>query len=203
MRAATSHQAANAFITTMICYIVALFPSAGSADTLELESYFGPGEYCSEQPIQDFALQAGQDCGQRFYQINGRLSFPLLVNHGPIRIEVRTIAPDTRTRFPLFVGYLPRTLTGDLGCTTVLAARFLFTSDGVPAQCGGIWESIGPFDLSQVGVPVGERYHVQLEGLDDIGGGSTAIAGIRVTTVTDVLGIRPVEWGAFKQIYRE
>jgi hypothetical protein len=73
-------------------------------------------------------------------------------------------------------------------------------------QCGGIWESVGPIDLStNFGIPLGTRYLVQAVGLLDAFSywGSTGLACIRVTTetTTDVPSESPTSWGRVKLLY--
>lgn len=170
---------------------------------IELFSTFAPGSYCSEAPLSILTLEPAMSCGFEFYQIEGRLAFPPLVNHGAVRVEALTMSPDTRTRFPLFFSVLSRAGSENLGCTTVLGAPLLFVAQGIPAQCGGVWESVGRIDLTRLGVPLGAPYHVQLEGFRGGGGGATAVAAVRVTTEPATEPIRGAAWAHIKQLYRD
>jgi hypothetical protein len=75
------------------------------------------------------------------------------------------------------------------------------------SQCGGLWESVGPLDLTRIGVPIGGLYHVQLVFFEDHYSGwrSNGFSCIRVSNdlVTDVpLSVATRSWGGMKILFR-
>lgn len=172
-------------------------PPAGAQPT-ELSSCFEPGTFCAEAPFDTLETN-GMDCGQTFRIIQGRVAFPPLVNVGPVTIRVRTYGYPATT--PLYVEVRGPN-RGGLGCTTVLAASLVLIAYGFPTQCGGVWESIGPIDLTRNGIPFGTEYHVQLEGFREYGGQTVAVSCIQVVRDT-TSAVAAVSWGGLKRLYRD
>lgn len=134
----------------------------------------------------------------------GTVGDPPARQSGPITISVLTMSPYVNTTYPLFVGISPRSNTQDLGCTTRLAMNLTLVAQGLPLQCGGVWETLGPIDLSRLGAPLGATYHVQLEGYRDLFGGfsSARIACLRVTTEQQGSSVGELAWSRVKSLYK-
>lgn len=181
------------FVLTLLAL---LGGGAAGAQPTELFSCFEPGTFCSEAPF-DTLETYDMDCGQTFKIIQGRVAFPPLRNLGPVTIRVRTYGRPATT--PLYVEVRGPNRAG-LGCTTVLAGSLVLIAYGFPTQCGGVWESIGPIDLTRTGVPMGEEYHVQLEGFREYGGQTVAVSCVEVTRGTTP--VSAVTWGNMKRTYR-
>jgi len=172
-------------------------PADLHAQPSELLSCFEPGSFCSEAPM-DTLETYGMNCGRTFRILAGRVGFPPLVNIGPVTIRVLTYGrPSTA---PLYVE-----IRGQrepvVGCTPDLAGALVFIARGFPWQCGGVWESIGPLDLTQVGVPLGSEYHVQLIGFSGSYIQSVAVACVEVVGPGATSPVRPVTWEIVKRIY--
>jgi hypothetical protein len=180
---------------------LAIIANSTHAQPSELLSCFEPGTYCAESPLDTLsAFELG--CDVTFVQFVGRLAFPPLVNRGPVTIAVRTLSR-AGVPFPLYVEMRTRVGSGPDGCTTLLAGNIALVAQGLPPQCGGVWETVGPIDLTQVGVPLGWLYHVQLVGFVDgsTGLGSAGVACVRVSGVpSTVIG---TTWQRAKCLYRE
>lgn len=178
-----------------------LYVSGASAQPAELSTCLEPGTYCSESPLD--TLEAFHlDCGVTFVQFVGRLAFPPLVNRGLVTIAVRTLAVQW-TPFPLYVELRGHTAGEPQTCTTLLAGYVALVAQGLPMQCGGVWETVGPLDLTQIGIPLGSIYHVQLIGFQDaeFGYGTTGFACLRVRSETSP--VADVPWQRVKLLYRD
>src|SRR5262245_20267224 len=164
----------------MLVVLLCAFAVRASAQPTEFASCLEPGTYCSESALDTLELFA-QDCGVTFVQFVGRLAFPPLVNRGPVTITVRTTSA-VWTPYPLYLEVRGHTPGEPESCTTLLAGDVALVAHGIPRQCGGIWETIGPLDLTQSGIPLETIYHVQLIGLRDaeIGYGSVGFACLTV-----------------------
>ena len=189
-------------IRHLFAWILVFSPVTAAGQQSELfRSCLEEGSYCSESPPETLET-FGRNCGEIFYQFKGRVAFPPLVSTGtPITIAVKTFAT-TYTPFPLYVEIRPRTpLEDSLDCTTLLAGALVLVAQGSD-QCGGLWESVGPIDLTQRGVALGKKYHVQLVFFEDNGSGwqSNGVSCIRVTSSPDLVVTNT--WGRVKQLYR-
>src|SRR5262245_18501323 len=162
------------------------------------------GSYCSESPVDTIdVFHLG--CGMTFVQFAGRLAFHPLVNRGPVTIAVRTVSAQW-TPFPLYVELRGRLPSEPQSCTTLLAGDIVLVAQGLPMQCGGVWETVGPFDWTEHGVPLGSVYHVQLMGfrspwVGDEGYGSTAFACLRVESAPSP--VAAVSWQRVKFLYQD
>lgn len=165
---------------------------------VEMLSCFEEGTYCAEAPF-DTLETYGNDCGQTFRVVHGRVAFPPLRNAGPVTIRVRTYSGPATA--PLYV-IVRGPSRGGLGCTTYLAGSLVLISYGFPTQCGGVWESVGPIDLTRNGVPAGTEYHVQLEGFRGYGGRSSAVACVQVIR-DSTTAVEDISWGNIKRLYSD
>jgi hypothetical protein len=188
------------FSTLASAFVVALFlPSAGLlAQPIEMSSCFEPGSFCSEAPM-DTIETYGLNCGRNFLISMGRVAFPPLVNVGPVTIRVLTYGRSSTA--PLFVE-----IRGQrepiVGCSPYLAGALVLIAHGFPWQCGGVWESVGPIDLTRSGVPLGTEYHVQVVSFSGWSIQSVAVACVEVIADSIPSPTRLATWDAVKRIYR-
>src|SRR5262245_35947934 len=161
--------------------VLAALCNMAHAQPSELQSCFEDGSYCAESQLDTLAIS----CGTVFRQFVGRVAFPPLVNRGPVTIAVRTVrAPGTP--FPLYAEVRGHISDEPTTCTTMLAGSVVFVAQGIVQQCGGVWETVGPIDLTQNGVLLGGIYHVQLVGFYDptINQGTVAVACVEVRSAS-------------------
>ena len=172
------------------------------AQPTELFNCLEDGSYCSETPLDTLA-SLGLACGEDFHVFVGRVAFPPLINRGPITIAVKSLSPHFYYRYPLYVEIVGRLPTDPPVCTTFLAGALVLVTQGLPTQCGGVWESIGPLDLTQSGIPLGSLYHIQVVGFRDLGSGYRS-CGLACVTVRaePTSAVALAGWGFVKQLYR-
>jgi hypothetical protein len=181
-----------------LCFAITGAISQAFAQQTELHSSFEAGTYCSESP-PDTLDPRGLDCGYTFYEFMGRVSWPPLTYVAPIVISVHTLDTPS-TAFPLYVNVevYHHSLSG---CSTLLAGRTVLAAYGA-RQCGGTWETIGPLDLFKlIGLPLGERYLVQVIFLRHPGGPSS-VGLARIDVTPEITGIAAGTWGHVKALYR-
>jgi hypothetical protein len=174
------------------------------AQPSELSSCLELGSYCAESPLDTLNI-FGQYC-TTFVQFVGRLAFPPLVNRGPVTISVLTRASQSTT-FPLYVEIRGHTGGDPMECTTLTAGNLVLVAQGLPQQCEGVWETVGPLDLTQNGIPLGTTYHIQLVGFrfSRLGSsyGSTGVSCVRVTSsASNPSAVAAAAWGGVKALYR-
>ena len=185
----------------LVSFVMMVGPKA-HAQPAELYSCMEPGSYCSESALD--TLTEFDHCGMYFYQFTGRLAWPVLVNAGPVTIAVQTKATEF-TPYPLYIEIRGPTRP-PVECTTQLAGTVVIEAQGFPRQCQGIWDSVGPIDLRQIGIPLGGEYHVQaMSFLDHYSGWrSVGIACIRVTSSPgSPSAVEAVTWGTVKTLFRD
>ena len=198
------------FLKATVLFISLFVVMSGElqAQPSEFSSCLEEGSFCSEAPLDTILTRGpGGDfgCGQEFYKIIGRVAFPLLVNQGPVTISVLTLAPSAYARYPLYVEIRPHVPGDPSNCTTLLAGTLVLEAQGFPTQCGGVWETIGPLDLTQRGIALGATYHIQVVGFRELMTGyhSTGLACIRLTSaVRERAPVALNAWGRIKQLYR-
>ena len=165
----------------------------------------GPS-FCSDSTAT--LVDAG--CGTTFNRYHGNIAWPVLRNVGPVTISVKTrYLPFAGAQLPLYVEVRGRTEVEDpKDCRTGLGGLLILIAQGGPA-CGGVWESVGPIDLAQFGVPLGELYNVQAVFFESLP--SPAFPGrylfhsigfscIRITS--HPLAVTAARWSAVKALYR-
>jgi hypothetical protein len=136
-----------------------LLPAKGHGQDTELEDCLGPGsQSCYDSP----PVVVEDSCGTAFFRHVGRVSWPPLRNVGRVTISVQTrIAEPLLTIFPLFfeINGLER-FSDSTSCRTGVAG-VLVMEVLAGASCGGTWSTLGPIDLQDFGVHLGEVYLVQ------------------------------------------
>lgn len=169
------------------------------AQDADLEHCLRDGGFCSETP----AAVVDSSCGQVFYAHRGRLAWAPLRNTGPVTIAVQTRRKDLRTVFPLYVELVA--FLDTLECDTRAPISVVLVAQGT-FQCDGIWESVGPIDLTRHSIPLGSNYRVQVEFFttvpDDHGvfRSSVGLSCIRVTS--HPTAVTPGSWSRLKSLYR-
>jgi len=186
-------------VLTYTALAVSLVPACVGAQPTEMSSCLEEGSYCTEA-IPDTLNTFGDDCGVTFRVVVGRLAFPSLVNRGPVVISVRTYARPGNL-YPLYVEAAQRGVPLP-SCTTRLSGNLVMAAEGVPKQCGGVWETVGPLDLTESGIPLGAEYHVQLVGFHDprTQTGTTGVACVSVSTPPN--NVMRVPWHTVRVLYR-
>ena len=171
------------------------------AQEAELEHCLRDGGFCSETP----AAVVDSSCGQVFYAHRGRLTWAPLRNDGPITIAVQTRRKNNLTVFPLYVELVA--FLDTLECETKAPISVILVAQGT-GQCEGIWESLGPIDLTRHSIPLGTTYRVQVEFFtsvpDDHGvfRSSVGLSCIRVTSHRDTTAVTRSSWSLLKSLYR-
>jgi hypothetical protein len=143
-------------------------------------------------------------CGARFENYQGRIAWPPLRNVGPVVIAVQARHSfEFQTFYPLYVQVRARGPNHPPICEDGLSARVVLAARGAD-QCGGTWESIGPIDLENYGVPLGSLYSVQAIFFrttpDQVTVRTVGFSCIRVTAMP-TLGVS-VPWSSVKILYR-
>ena len=146
------------------------------------------------------AVLVDDGCGATFNRYHGVIAWPALRNVGPVTISVRTRAVIGKADYlPLYI----EVVEAIPGCR-VWRTAFLALEVQGGVLCGGRWESVGPVDLREFGVPLGALYTVQAVFLESIPGQpkahSVGFNCIRVTS--HPLPIAPVTWSSIKVLYR-
>jgi hypothetical protein len=180
------------------------------AQPTELYDCVGEGaDFCFDST----GVFVDESCGALFYRYRGNISWPALKNVGPVTISVltRNLPYPWQTHFPLYVEVRGRTNVLDgTDCRTGLGGDLILVAQG-GQQCGGTWESIGPIELREYGVPDGANYSVQLvffeavpypddpirRGLESK---SIGFSCIRVTSHPEIARI--LGWSAVKRLYQ-
>lgn len=167
-----------------------------AAQPTEFSGCLGDGDFCSERPGE----LVDSSCGVDFYFFHGRISTPPLRALGPVTIAVNTRVVNTHYRYPVYVEivWTPECAPAD----SVYTRTLVMVVHGLPA-CGGVWESIGPFELSPRYVPYGELYTIQLtllEGDPPPFLRSVAVSCLRVTA--ESVGVADITWSRAKALYQ-
>jgi hypothetical protein len=171
------------------------------AQEVELDHCLRDGGFCSETP----AAVVDSSCGQVFYAHRGRLTWAPLRNAGPVTIAVQTRRKNLLTVFPLYVELVA--FIDTLECETRSPISVVLVAQGT-GQCEGIWESVGPIDLTRHSIPLGTEYRVQVEffaTIPDVHGvfrSSVGLSCIRVTSHADTTAVTYSSWSLLKSIYR-
>ncbi len=181
---------------------VLLIAGATLAQEVELDHCLLDGGFCGETPV----AVVDSSCGQVFYAYRGRLSSAPLRNAGPVTIAVQTHRKNLLTSFPLYVEIVAFIDT-TLECETRSAISVVLVAQGT-YQCEGIWESVGPIDLTEHSIPLGALYRVQLEffatapNVHGVFRSSVGVSCIRVTAHPETTSVRPGSWTVLKSLYR-
>jgi hypothetical protein len=171
------------------------------AQDVALDRCLGDGEFCSE--TVDAVVDSS--CGDVYYAYRGRLSWEPLRNAGPVTIAVRTHRKNFRVAFPLYVELVA--FVDTVACSTDRPAISVVLVAHGTHQCEGIWESVGPIDLTEHSIPLGALYRVQLEffaslpDVHEVNRTSVGVSCVRVTPATSA--VRAATWGAVKAMYRQ
>jgi hypothetical protein len=181
--------------TAAVCLLVA---GAAWGQATDLEECLGPGgTYCS---ASGWSI-ADTSCGQTFYWYTGRITWPVLRNVGPITLSVTTRAFPNRTVYPLYVEMV-RVRVDPGNCRTAGGGYLLLAAQGAD-QCGGTTESVGPIDLTHLGIPLWTLYAVQIVFFRDLVNDryrSVAMSCVRLTARP--VGVAGSTWSAAKALYR-
>ncbi len=153
---------------------------------------------CSETE----AIPIPGSCGDTFYLYHGRLSWPALRAIGPITVSVQTYRA-VDANFPLYIQLLPVASTE---CATGGGGPLILETRG-SAQCGGLWQSVGPIDIINLfGITPGGLYRIRvsfLQGLALPYWVTTAPAlGCIHVTASAPSGIVGRKWGDVKALYK-
>ena len=148
----------------------------GAQDLTELDDCVDDVDsdhFCSDST----AVLVDEGCGAVFKRYHGPIAWPVLRYVGPVTIAVKTrvlLHATSTTLFPLYVEVTPRdppdTVTCHRGSPN---GGFVVLAALGGTECGGTWESVGPLDLRQYGIVVGEHYNIRavfLETLPDDSG---------------------------------
>lgn len=176
-----------------------MLPGLATAAEVNLDVCLTEPRFCAETTD----AWADSSCNHVFYSYHGRMSFEVLRNAGPVTISILTRRRNVFRLFPLYVSIVQNVMESDScssvvphGSSTVLVAQ----SSG---QCEGVWESIGPIDLTRHGIPLGSLYRVQALFLVTPPYGfewrSVGLACVRVTSTSPV---RELTWGLVKGLYK-
>ncbi len=186
----------------VIILIAVLNPAVALGQPTEFYTCLDDTNFCVDAPLDTMALAPRFSCGETFYRFAGRLALPALRNIGPVTISVKTMGQSpTLKRFPLYVEIRYRDPQYPLGCEPFLAGALVMIAQGIPVQCGGVWESV-TVDLPRIGFPLNEPYHVQVVGLRWLGQyDSPGLACVRVTTEGPMAAITST-WSLVKRFYR-
>ena len=173
-----------------------------AAQQTELYDCLGEG---SGSCADTAAILAAESCGRRFYVHRGKVSWPSLLNVGPVTISVNTYNILFYTQYPVYIEispFYPDSCSTRSWSMTVLASRGL-------QQCGGTWESIGPIDLTKFFIPLGTYYRIVA--VSYVGFWPTppypseymsaGLACIRVTS-QPTSPVATLDWGGVKSLYR-
>jgi hypothetical protein len=147
-----------------------------------------------------------ESCGSQYYVHRGVVSWPSLLNVGPVTISVNTYLDPQWSQFPVYIevyAALPDT------CDTVSWGFLVLTARGSD-QCGGMWESIGPLDLTRLFIPIGMHYRIRAISYVLFWPAppypsrwmSSGLSCIRVTSEAVQQPVSQLPWGHLKQLYR-
>jgi hypothetical protein len=175
-----------------------------SAQEAELYDCLGEG---STACVDTAAIVFRDPCGQPYYVHRGKTSWPSLRNDGPITIAVNTYFFTWDTTYPLYVEIAPFAVPGE--CTTVAPGFTFIVARGLD-QCGGIWDSIGPIDLTDYFIPLGGYYRLQVISFVHFWPRppapprwtSPGLSCVRVTSHPVASPVAAIDWGNLKRLYR-
>jgi len=175
------------------------------AQTDDFYDCAGPGALL----CNDGSATIVESCEAEFYSFSGRVGWEAIRNTGPVSIAIQTryIANSLhRYIMPVYVEVRGRTPADGTNCSTNLGGHLVLTATG-GTRCGGTWETIGPLDLRDYGVPLGDYYNVQLvffDGIPDPRFGiqfhSVGFSCLRVTSYST--GVASMSWGGVKTLFR-
>ena len=180
--------------------LMLLAVGAGAEEPTELYDCVNDADGPSFCTGDSTAVLVDEGCGATFNRYHGRIAWPVLRNVGPVIISVRTRAViGLPTELPLYI----EVRQAIPGCWVWGSAQVALVALG-GVLCGGRWESVGPVDLMEFGVPLGELYTVQAVFLESIPGqfkyNSVGLNCIRVTS--HPLAVAPATWSDIKVLYR-
>lgn len=181
-----------------ITLAIALFASAqAAAQPTDLDACLsggGPQPLCEDIHAAS-VLDIFCDPIRVFELYNGRVAWAPLRCVGPITIALNTRSL-TSTRFPLYVEIVP---VQNLDHCPGPGVLVMVAHGG--NQCGGIWETSGPLDITSI-VPLGSLYAIQLVFFYAAYGAylSPAVDCIRVTA--QPMAIEARTWSQVKTLYR-
>jgi hypothetical protein len=172
----------------------------------ELDDCTGPGaDFC----FDGVPALLDSECAAIFEGYDGRIAWPPLRNMGPVTIAVQTrfrvgSGPQGSFMLPLYVEVRNRTSEFDrLECDTGLSGSLVLVANG-SEQCGGIWESVGPLDLTRYGLPLGALYSVHCVFFrlspQERTTRSVGFSCIRVTS--NPTTVAAATWGLVKSLYK-
>ena len=186
---------------TMVLGLLLVSASSALAQETELEECLDQGTFCSESA----PILMDESCGEKFYRFRGRITWPPLLNVGPVTISVRTRALLFQTPYPLYLEIIARDSTFPDECVTYIGGSVILVGQGAN-QCGGTWETFGPVDLRGFGVPIGGQYNLQAVFFEQFGHHpvlhSVGLSCIRVTAHPDTTAVAPGSWSQLKSLYR-
>ena len=155
----------------------------------------------------DTSFVVDESCGKTFWYFRGCISWPPLVNIGPVTISVSTRAFRRDTLLPMAVEIRRQFLNDppDACPQTNLSGSGVILARGID-QCGGGEESIGPLDLTRLGIPLGDRYYVLVQFFETLptppfpAHRSPGLSCIRLTA--EPSGVVPGTFSQIKGLYR-
>ena len=155
----------------------------------------GP-DFCA---VDSTAVLVDEGCGATFNRYHGVITWPALRNTGPVTISVLT-----RT-FLFGTTYLPLYIEvgeGIPGCRALPSAPVALIAQG-GQLCGGLWESVGPVDLREYGIHLGDLYTIQAVFLESLPGTVTSHSiGFSCIRVSHPLAVAPATWSTIKVLFR-
>lgn len=180
--------------------VLLLAAGAGAQEPTELYDCVDDTDGPSFCTYDSAAVLVDEGCGATFNRYHGVIAWPALRNVGPVTISVRTRAVIGRADYlPLYI----EVVEAIPGCRAWRTAFLALEVQG-GVLCGGRWESVGPVDLREFGVSLGELYTVQAVFLESIPGQvkahSVGFNCIRVTS--HPLEVAPATWSTIKVLYR-
>ena len=171
-------------------------PHAATAETIHLFPYDALA--CMESGLDTLQVDG---CSQVFVRTVGRVSWPPLEIPGPVTISVLAYR-DYYTSFPTYLAIRDHQAAGP--CTTLLAEKLtVLEISGVGSSQCGVWESIGPVNLSDLeGLGSGSFFSFQLLSFFDpySDTGSPGIAEIRITP--EEVQLEQNSWSQIRLLYR-
>jgi hypothetical protein len=199
----------NTAVSLCTALLLTVAFQARAQDPTELYDCVGDVDsehFCSDST----AVLVDSGCGAIFNRYYGRIAWPVLRYVGPVTISVltRVLAdPPFPTPLPLYVEVRGRSDPGDSReCRTGLGGHVTLVARGGP-ECGGTWESVGPLDLRQYGVHLGDYYSVQAVFFqtipDDFGRIFSTVGFSCIRVISHPSTVASLQWGRVKALFRD
>jgi|SRR5262245_40491532 len=155
----------------------------------------GPN-FCTADSTDVFVAEG---CGATFNRYHGVITWPPLRNAGPVTISVQTLALISgTTHLPLYI----EVAEGLQGCRALRPALVALVAQGATV-CGGVWESVGPIDLKEYGIRLGDLYTIRAVFLESLPGTvNSHSVGFACIRVSGRLAVAPATWSTIKVFYR-